>query len=229
MKKITSILTVLGILVLAVTVSGCTSSSSEASYSSFKTYDNYGYSFEYPDSWVIDYENEANVYFNSSNGQIRIIFPLETYGMPIGAGDDARTTIIGDKTVERAYDAKNDAWIYSTLYPDDAKEMSITGPNKDRIGLEKVIETFKFITTSSTSTPTNSTSSQDTVISSSQAMAIANSYIEEPGAAAGTPWLIDDAGQKIYIVPVILNGSTVGQIEIDAITGRNVGGAAGAP
>ncbi len=65
-------------------------------------------------------------------------------------------------------------------------------------------------------------------ISSSEAQNIASSYIEEPSATAGTPRLIDDGGQKIYIVPVILNGSTVGQIEIDAYTGKNVGGAGGA-
>jgi len=53
-------------------------------------------------------------------------------------------------------------------------------------------------------------------------MAIANSYIEEPGAAAGTPRLIENDGQKIYIVPVILNGATVGQIEIDARTGQHI-------
>lgn len=227
MKKISSILIVLGILVFVVLISGCTSDT-ETSYSSFKTYDNYGYSFEYPSDWVIDFENEANVYFNSSNGEIRVIFPLETYGAPIGAGDDAVTVIIGDKTVERAYDAKNDAWIYSTLYPDNTKEMSITGPDKDRIGLEKILETFKVTTTTATSTSTDSnTSSPDTVISASQAMQIANSYIEEPGATAGTPRLIDNNGQKIYVVPVILNGSIVGQIQIDAITGGNVGGAAG--
>ena len=142
---------VLGLLILAVAISGCTSDS-ETSYSSFKTYNNYGYSFEYPDDWVIDYENEANVYFNSSNGEIRVIFPLETYGMPIGAGDDAVTTTIGNKTVERAYDAKNDQWVYTTLYPDNTKEMVITGPNKDRIGLEKILETFKFTTTSTGAT-----------------------------------------------------------------------------
>ena len=68
----------------------------------------------------------------------------------------------------------------------------------------------------------HNTSSQDPVISSSQDMAIANSYIEEPGAAAGTPRLIENDGQKIYIVPVILNGATVGQIEIDARTGQHI-------
>jgi hypothetical protein len=78
-------------------------------------------------------------------------------------------------------------------------------------------------TTTSTSTSTDSnTSSQNPVISASQAMQIANNYIEEPGAKAGTPRLIDNNGQKIYIVPVILNGATVGQIEIDARTGQRI-------
>lgn len=76
-------------------------------------------------------------------------------------------------------------------------------------------------TTTGAST-TNNTSSQDIpVISASQAMQIANSYIEEPGARAGTPQLVDN-GQKIYVVPIILNGASVGQINIDARTGHRI-------
>lgn len=82
-------------------------------------------------------------------------------------------------------------------------------------------------TTTSTGTPTNSNTSgqdsgQDSIISSSQAMAIANSYIEEPSATAGTPRLVDNGGRRIYIVPVVMDGSTVGQIEIDARTGQHI-------
>jgi hypothetical protein len=33
----------------------------------------------------------------------------------------------------------------------------------------------------------------------------------------------------VYIVPVIDNGTTVGEITIDAITGENLGGAGGSP
>jgi hypothetical protein len=58
-------------------------------------------------------------------------------------------------------------------------------------------------------------------------MGIANSYIEEHGATAGTPQLVDMNGKKIYIVLVLMDGSNVGQIHINAITGENVGGAAG--
>lgn len=65
------------------------------------------------------------------------------------------------------------------------------------------------------------------MISASEAQNIALQYIEEPNATAGTPRLVDEDGQKIYVVPVIMNGSTVGQIEIDAYTGKNVGGAGG--
>ncbi|NLJ39183.1 MAG: hypothetical protein GX432_10530 [Candidatus Atribacteria bacterium] len=76
--------------------------------------------------------------------------------------------------------------------------------------------------TSTGNTSDSNASGQDSIITSSQAMSIANSYIEEPGATAGTPRLVDSGGQEIYIVPVILNGSTVGQIEIDARTGQRI-------
>jgi len=77
------------------------------------------------------------------------------------------------------------------------------------------------------SLPTNSQATEQSIISASEAQSIAQKYIEEPGATAGTPDLVEKNGQKIYIVPVILNGQTVGEIHIDAITGNNVGGAGG--
>ena len=79
----------------------------------------------------------------------------------------------------------------------------------------------------------DSTSSAGTtdqkLISASDAQSIAQKYIQEPGATAGTPDLKDFSGEKVYVVPVVLNGKTVGEIDIDAITGNNVGGAGGAP
>ncbi len=66
-------------------------------------------------------------------------------------------------------------------------------------------------------------------ISSAEAKKIAQKYIEEPGATAGTPKLSKIDGDYVYIVPVMQNGTTVGEIDIDALTGKNVGGAGGAP
>lgn len=77
------------------------------------------------------------------------------------------------------------------------------------------------------SVPTNSQATEQSIISASEAQSIAQKYIEEPGAKAGNPNLAEENGQKIYIVPVILNGQTVGEIHIDALTGNNVGGAGG--
>ncbi|MCE5213584.1 MAG: PepSY domain-containing protein [Methanobacterium sp.] len=69
--------------------------------------------------------------------------------------------------------------------------------------------------------------SMKNMISAQEAQEIAETYIEEPGATAGTPNLVELNGQMIYVVPVIMDGKTVGQIEIDAYTGKNVGGAGG--
>lgn len=71
--------------------------------------------------------------------------------------------------------------------------------------------------------------SSNVKISSKQAKSIAQTYISQPGAVAGTPKLKTINGTKVYIVPVIENGKTRGEIWIDAQTGENVGGAGGAP
>ena len=73
----------------------------------------------------------------------------------------------------------------------------------------------------------NKTTNIKNMISSAEAQEIAEKYIKEPGAIAGTPeWKeIDD--ELVYIVPVIMNGTNVGEITINAITGENMGGAGG--
>lgn len=81
---------------------------------------------------------------------------------------------------------------------------------------------------SSDNSGTSDTSNQ-TKISPEEAQKIAQKYIEEPGASAGTPTLSKTDGKYVYTVPVILNGTNVGEIDIDAQTGKNVGGAGGAP
>jgi uncharacterized membrane protein YkoI len=68
-----------------------------------------------------------------------------------------------------------------------------------------------------------------TKISSTEAQKIASKYIEVSTATAGTPKLVNQDNTLVYIVPVIDNGATVGEITIDAITGENLGGAGGSP
>ncbi len=75
---------------------------------------------------------------------------------------------------------------------------------------------------------TQNTASEQELISAADAQSIAQQYILQPGAQAGTPILKELSGEKIYTVPVILDGKNVGEIDIDAQTGKNVGGAGGA-
>ena len=82
-------------------------------------------------------------------------------------------------------------------------------------------------TTVTTSNSENTGSSQD-LISSAEAQSIAQTYIIQPNAQAGPPILNEINGEQIYTVPVILNGNNVGYIDINAQTGKNVGGAGGA-
>ena len=81
-------------------------------------------------------------------------------------------------------------------------------------------------TTTQTATTSNNTQSN---ISPAEAQKIANTYIQVSDATAGTPKLVNQSGKLVYIVPVITNGTNVGEIDIDAQTGKNLGGAGGAP
>lgn len=82
---------------------------------------------------------------------------------------------------------------------------------------------------SNTNASTATSVATSTKISATKAQEIAQKYIDEPGAKAGTPKLTKIDGKEVYVVPVIDNGQQVGEIEIDAQTGENLGGAGGAP
>ena len=78
-----------------------------------------------------------------------------------------------------------------------------------------------------TQTTSNSTQSN---ISPAKAQEIATGYIDATGVTAGTPKLVTESGTQVYVVPLIdTNNTTVGEIDIDAKTGKNLGGAGGAP
>ena len=66
-------------------------------------------------------------------------------------------------------------------------------------------------------------------VKTSDPQSIAQKYIEEPGAVAGTPEKVNIGGKCVDAVPVLIKGKTVGEIDIDPKTGKNVGGAGGAP
>ena len=67
------------------------------------------------------------------------------------------------------------------------------------------------------------------IISPAAAKILAKKYIEQPGAVPGTPILVKQDGKKVYIVPVIDKKKDVGEIYLDAHSGKNLGGAGGAP
>ena len=57
------------------------------------------------------------------------------------------------------------------------------------------------------------------IISPAEAQKIAAQYIEQAGATPGTPDLVSQDGKKVYIVPVMLNNTIMGEIDIDAQDG----------
>ena len=89
--------------------------------------------------------------------------------------------------------------------------------------------TLNVVNQNTTNNNTNTTSTSQNKITSSEAKKIADNYINSPGATAGTPTLVKQDSKYVYIVPVIDNGKNVGEIDIDATTGANLGGAGGSP
>src|SRR5512141_977456 len=57
---------------------------------------------------------------------------------------------------------------------------------------------------------TSDKTDNQSTISAAKAKTIAEKYIEEPGASAGTPTLSKQGSKLVYTVPVILNGENVG-------------------
>ncbi|HIH62547.1 MAG: PepSY domain-containing protein [Synergistetes bacterium] len=66
-------------------------------------------------------------------------------------------------------------------------------------------------------------------VSPSEAQSIAKGYIKEEGATAGTPRLVSIGGEPVYVVPIEKDGKIIGEIHIDPVTGKNIGGGGGAP
>lgn len=90
-------------------------------------------------------------------------------------------------------------------------------------------QTQQINNTTSQNTNSNTKTSTKIAISSAEAMKIANGYIQVSTATAGTPSLVKQDNKMVYIVPVMNNGTNVGEIDIDAQTGANLGGAGGSP
>jgi uncharacterized membrane protein YkoI len=84
--------------------------------------------------------------------------------------------------------------------------------------------------TTNNTTATNSSNKTENIknlISPAEAQEIAEKFIKEPGAKAGIPKWDESNGEMVYIVPVVINGTNVGEITINALTGENMGGAGG--
>lgn len=69
--------------------------------------------------------------------------------------------------------------------------------------------------------------SENDTISPEEAQQIAEKFVKESGAQVGIPKLSEIEGQLLYTVPIMSNGTNVGEITINAITGKNMGGAGG--
>ncbi|OPX57256.1 MAG: hypothetical protein A4E25_02411 [Methanobacterium sp. PtaB.Bin024] len=91
---------------------------------------------------------------------------------------------------------------------------------------EEIISTENTNNTTTTNS-TDNVNDDNVKITPAEAQQIAEKYIKEVGATAGTPKLDEIDGEMVYIVPVVINGTTVGEIDINAMTGENMGGAGG--
>jgi len=96
--------------------------------------------------------------------------------------------------------------------------------NSKQLGKE---ELTTMETNNTTNSSINKTKNIKSIISPAEAQEIAGKFIKEPGATAGIPKWDESNGKMVYIVPVIINGTNVGEITINALTGENMGGAGG--
>jgi uncharacterized membrane protein YkoI len=60
-------------------------------------------------------------------------------------------------------------------------------------------------------------------------MMIQNNVIQDSTASAGTPVLTTLDGKQVYNVPILINNNQVGEVVVDAHTGKIIEGAGGAP
>jgi uncharacterized membrane protein YkoI len=65
------------------------------------------------------------------------------------------------------------------------------------------------------------------ILTPQEVQKIAENYIKAPEATAGIPKLVKQDGKKVYVVPVVDHKQNVGEISIDAYSGKNLGGAGG--
>ena len=98
-------------------------------------------------------------------------------------------------------------------------------PEDDSKQLKK--EELAAMDTNNTTNSSNKTKNIKNIISPAEAQEIAEKFIKEPGATPGIPKWDEEDGEMVYIVPVVINGTSVGEITINALTGENMGGAGG--
>jgi hypothetical protein len=65
------------------------------------------------------------------------------------------------------------------------------------------------------------------ILTPQDAQKIAEKYILAPDATAGIPKLVKEDGKKVYVVPVVDHKQNVGEIHLDAHSGKNLGGCGG--
>jgi uncharacterized membrane protein YkoI len=118
--------------------------------------------------------------------------------------------------------------VYATYGNTNSNNITNNSTTQGTQKMQQIKNTTPNTTPNTTASDTKSKTVQ-TKISSAEAMKIANSYIQVSTAKAGTPALITQDNKLVYIVPVIDNGTNVGEIDIDAQTGANLGGAGGSP
>ncbi|EKQ52604.1 MAG: hypothetical protein B655_1771 [Methanobacterium sp. Maddingley MBC34] len=103
----------------------------------------------------------------------------------------------------------------------------IPNDNSNQLKKEELAAMDTNNTINSSNNSSNKTKNIKNIISPAEAQEIAEQFIKEPGATAGIPKWDEVDGEMVYIVPVIINGTNVGEITINALTGENMGGAGG--
>jgi hypothetical protein len=164
----------------------------------------------------------SNINNSSNNIPSNQLTPLNT---PLNNTSSANSNIApanGNSSVPSVSNSVNNGKLSNTNGKVNTNRIVslTTGTNNKNVpGSDSIGSNFK-------NNPTNHLSSV-TIISPAEAQKIAAKYIEQAGATPGTPSLISQDGKKVYVVPVIIDNVNVGEIDVDAQSGSNLGGAGG--
>lgn len=140
-------ISIIGVLVLIVMISGCASSGDTESTSNetssnnnLKTYTSSQMSFDYPSDWSVSKEGENWVRFTTPNGETRVwVYTLEN--SPVEYESFTESLTVGNRTYKMLDQGESTV---SYVLRENGKDLFIVGMSGDEEGAKIIFETAQF-------------------------------------------------------------------------------------